>query len=74
MNSSCSRCVKRKQLLRFKGDAEVAASIAPCGSRGAKKRKVSSAKDSEASKTGAPGSEQEPDVKNKASVDCDAGQ
>lgn len=52
----------------------MAASVTPCGSKGAKKRKVSSTKDSEASKTGAPGSKQEPDIKDKASVYCDTGQ
>lgn len=52
----------------------MAASIAPCGARGTKKRKVSSTKDSEDSKTEAPGSEQQPDIKDKASVHFDTGQ
>lgn len=62
-------------VLPFKGDTEVAASRAPCGARGAKKRKVSSTKDSEDSQTGATGSEQQqPDIKDEAPVHGDTGQ
>lgn len=58
----------------FKGDTEVAASRAPCGARGVKKRKVSSTNDSEYSQTGPTGSEQQPDIKDEAPVHGDTGQ
>lgn len=59
----------------------MAASSAPCGARGAKKRKVSSVKDSDKTEAEPPedpqaaGSEpQQPDMKDEAPVHGDAGQ
>lgn len=54
----------------------MAASRAPCGARGAKKRKVSSTKDSEDSQTGPTGGEQQQqlDIKDEAPVHGDTGQ
>lgn len=53
----------------------MAASRALCGARGAKKRKVSSTKDSEDSQTGPTGSEQQqPDIKDEAPVHGDTSQ
>ncbi|XP_033966731.1 nucleolar and spindle-associated protein 1 [Pseudochaenichthys georgianus] len=49
-------------------DTDVASSAAPCGARGAKKRKVSSAKDSEQSETAPPQEPQTSEVKDEAAV------
>ncbi|KAK5917303.1 hypothetical protein CgunFtcFv8_012205 [Champsocephalus gunnari] len=49
-------------------DTDVASSAAPCGARGAKKRKVSSAKDSEQSETAPPQEPQTSEVKGEAAV------
>lgn len=49
-------------------DTDVASSAAPCGARGAKKRKVSSAKDSEQNETAPPQEPQTSEVKGEAAV------
>lgn len=57
--------------LSFKADSTVAAST---GARGAKKRKVSFTKDSDKSKAEATNSEQQPETRDEAPVQGDAGQ
>ncbi|XP_044023379.1 nucleolar and spindle-associated protein 1 isoform X2 [Siniperca chuatsi] len=72
--ASVTECDAKLPPRAAEGDT-VAASIEPCGARGAKKRKVSSTKDSD--KTEPPkepqatGSEQQPDIKDEAPVHSD---
>ncbi|TNN64174.1 Nucleolar and spindle-associated protein 1 [Liparis tanakae] len=65
---------EKDTLEESQGDTEVAASSPPCGALGAKKRKVSSTKDSDESQTEppqeAPGGEQ-PDIEAEAPVQSD---